>query len=230
MVVMHIMANACLVLWAFPCVGCKLLACGLTSLSGNCLITWRHCADLLLLCPKAKLISSKAHPARVASYLPTSPSGRGYYNERIKFMTWEWVKTKRNRWSGLSSLRAEQIEPTFHLSETLHCAWNWEHIKALPGTYPGLSQGYWHLIPLTAVFFTTREDPIVSPRTPQWQRTQNSGSVAQKLFLMLRWDRPACSPSHSVQFCNTGWLVSFCLNLLRNLEASSYVSLPRFLS
>ena len=39
------------------CDVCKPLACGLTSLSGNHLITWRHCAGLLL-CPGAKLISN----------------------------------------------------------------------------------------------------------------------------------------------------------------------------
>lgn len=63
--VMHIMVIACLVPGARLCAVCKLLACGLTSLSGNRLITLRHCAAFLL-CPGAQWISNRAHPARIA--------------------------------------------------------------------------------------------------------------------------------------------------------------------
>lgn len=66
---MHTMAFVGLARPAHLCLVCKLLAWGLTSLSGSHLLTLRPCAERQL-CPEAKRRSNRAHPARMACYLP----------------------------------------------------------------------------------------------------------------------------------------------------------------
>lgn len=100
-------------------------------------------------------------------------------------------------------------------ANTAHIPSPWNsvlHFKALPGTSHVLSQGHWHLILLTAIFCTIREDPIASlPEllTDRELKIQVSYNVWQ-----LRWHKIASLCCAEIGFAALPTWSSFWFTLL----------------
>lgn len=108
-------------------------------------------------------------------------------------------------------------------ANTAHIPSPWNsvlHFKALPGTSHVLSQGHWHLILLTAVFCTIREDPIASlPEllTDRELKIQVSYNVWQ-----LRWHKIASLCCAEIGFAALPTWSSFWFTLLVLMSPHPY--------